>query len=154
MATQTAAGARLYIGGTGALNSESSWVEVAEVVNLGEFGKTYAEVLHNPLGTRETVKHKGSFNLGNLEMQLGRDVSDEGQDDLLAALDDDADYNFKIELDDAPGGSDATPTTWKFKAKVMSFREVIDTVDTIVGARCTLGIVGTSITFDPPSAGT
>jgi len=35
---------------------------IGEVTDLGEFGREYSAVTHNPLGDRRTVKRKGSYN--------------------------------------------------------------------------------------------
>lgn len=138
----TAAGSKLYIGGTGALESEAAWVEVGEIVDFGEFGKQYNLVTHNPIGDRKTYKFKGSYNEGNLAMQLGQDPTDAGQEDLLDALATDFEYNFKVELNDAPDVSGATNTIKTFKGKVMSYTTAIGSVDSIVGSACTIEISG------------
>ena len=138
----TAAGSKLYIGGTGALLSEAAWVEVGEIVDFGEFGKQYNLVTHNPIGDRKTYKFKGSYNEGNLAMQLGQDPEDAGQIAVEAALATDYEYNFKVELNDAPAVSGATNTIKTFKGKVMSYTTAVGSVDSIVGAACTIEISG------------
>lgn len=139
---KTAAGAKLYIGGTGALISESSWVEVGEIVDFGEYGKNYELVTHNPIGSRKTFKFKGSYNEGALALQLGQDASDAGQAALLLALASDSAYNFKVELTDEAETSGATPTTDTFKGMVMSYTTQVGSVNSIVGAACNIEISG------------
>lgn len=139
---KTAAGSKLYIGGTGTLSEESSWVEVGEIVDFGEFGKQYNLVTHNPVGDRATYKFKGSYNEGSLALQLGQDPEDAGQEDLLAALATDFEYNFKVELNDAPNVSGATNTTFTFKGIVMSYTNQVGSVDSIVSSACTIEISG------------
>jgi hypothetical protein len=139
---KTAAGAKLYIGGTGALNSESNWVEVGEIVDFGEYGKSYELVTHNPVGNRKTFKFKGSYNEGALALQLGQDTSDLGQAALLTARDSDSAYNFKVELTDEAETSGATPTTDTFKGMVMNFTTQVGSVNSIVGAACNIEISG------------
>ena len=146
MAAQTAAGTVISIGSTGDLSSESSWTEIGEVVSISEFGRTYAEVTHNPLGHRGTEKFKGSYNDGDITLQLAQDLSDAGQQALLDALDDDAAYNFQVLQNDAGSGD---PTTHVFKARVMSFTHIVDGVDSIVGSSVTLGIVSGSLVTTP-----
>lgn len=138
----TAAGSKLYIGGTGALAEEAAWVEVGEIIDFGEFGKTYNLVTHNPVGDRATYKFKGSYNNGSLALQIGQDPTDAGQEDLLAALETDYEYNFKVELNDAPDVSGATNTTKTFKGVVMSYTDQVGSVDSIVGSACTIEISG------------
>lgn len=139
MAAQTAAGTVISIGSTGDLSSESSWQAIGEVVSISEFGRTYAEVTHNPLGTRGTEKFKGSFNDGDITLQLAQDLADTGQEALLDALESDEAYNFQITQNDAAGPGN--PTTHVFKARVMSFAHNVDGVDSIVSASVTLGII-------------
>ena len=55
-----------------------SFTTIGEVTNLGEFGREYALVTHNPVGSRGTVKKKGSFNEGTMSMTLGLDTDDAG----------------------------------------------------------------------------
>ena len=139
---RTAAGTKLYIGGTGALESESSWVEVGEIVDFGEYGKQYNLVTHNPIGSRKTYKFKGSYNNGQLALSLGQDLEDAGQEAVRDALDSDNQYNFKVEFDDEADTSGATPTTDIFKGVVMSFTTQVGSVDSIVGAACSIEISG------------
>ena len=44
--------------------SALTFTAVGEITDLGEFGREYALVTHNPVGTRGTQKFKGSFNEG------------------------------------------------------------------------------------------
>ena len=52
---------------------------VGEITDLGEFGRDYALVTHNPVGTRGTQKFKASFNEGTMALQLGLDIAHAGQ---------------------------------------------------------------------------
>lgn len=149
MTVRTTAGTRIYIAPPGdlpesPLESPNFWTEIGEVVNFGEFGRTYAEVTHESINNRNVRKFKGTRNDGNIPLQLGRDTSDDGQELLRQALDDDDDWNFKIELDDAPTAG--TPTTLTFLAKVMSYTTNLGGPNQIIGATATLGIQSGSIT--------
>lgn len=149
MGSQTAAGTRIYIGGTGDIASEAAWVEIGEVVNPGTFGRVYQNITHNPIGTRDTEKFKGSRNDGTMTLQLGQDMADAGQDALLDALDSDDAYNIKVEQNDAdtsvsPPGD---PTTHTLKARVMSFEhDFSGGVDSIVGASVGLEVITGTLT--------
>src|SRR3546814_14154410 len=57
-----------------------TFTDIGEVTNLGEFGRAYNLVTHNPLATRKTVTRKGSFNDGTVAMQLARVPSDAGHE--------------------------------------------------------------------------
>jgi hypothetical protein len=137
-----AAGCKLYIGGTGVLTEEASWVEVGEIVDFGELGAEFELITHKPVGTRTTFKFKGAKNEGQMSLQLGQDLEDAGQDDLRDARDSDFAYNFKIEYNDAAAASGSTNTTDTFKAMVMGFKTQIGGVDSIISATSTLEISG------------
>jgi hypothetical protein len=109
-----------------------SYVEIGEVTDLGEFGREFALVTHNPLAERRTVKRKGSFNDGVVTMQMARTPVDAGQDDLLDALDSDDSFAFEVVLQDG--------TKLYFTAQVMSYTTNVGSVDQIVSSSVTLEI--------------
>lgn len=140
MAVQTAAGTTIAISAqtpatfdaAGYIAIDSSFKTIGEVTDAGTHGRTYAEVTHNPIGSRGTMKFKGSFNEGNKTLQLALDYDDEGQALAKTALDDDDDYSFAVTYPD--GSIDY------FQAKVMSFTKTVSTVDSIVTATIELSI--------------
>jgi hypothetical protein len=142
MAVQTAAGTTIGISaatpatfnatGYNALN----FTTIGEVTDGGTHGRVYAEVTHNPIGSRGTQKFKGSFNEGNKTLQLALDVDDAGQVLAKTALNDDDDYSFGVTYPD--GSMDC------FQAKVMSFTKTVSTVDSIVTATIELSITTNS----------
>ena len=150
MAAHTAAGTRIYIGGTGDLETETNWEEIAEVVNIPAFGRAYTEVTHTPLGNRAVQKFKGSFDDGTIDIEMAQDLTDPGQAALWDALDDDTPYNFRITLNDAPEGG--TPTTYTFKARVMSYQSEPGSVDSVVSATAQLGILSGTIEMEAADA--
>lgn len=103
---------------------------IGEVTDLGEFGREYALVTHNPLGSRSTVKRKGSYNEGTITMQLGLDTDDAGQILAKAASQSDNDYYFKITTQNGD--------VYYFPAQVMSFKVGVGGVDQITSATITL----------------
>ena len=105
---------------------------IGEVTDLGEFGREYALVTHNPLGTRGTTKLKGSFNEGSISMQLGLDTDDAGQILAKTASLSDADYSFEIATQNGD--------KYYFQAKVMSFKVGVGSVDQVTGATIALEI--------------
>lgn len=123
-----AAPATFNAAGYGAL----AFVPIGEVTDLGEFGREYALVTHNPVGNRGTVKKKGSFNEGSMTLTLGLDNDDAGQVLAKAASLSDSDYSFEVVL------QDGTPH-W-FRAQVMTFKIGAGGVDDITSATITLEI--------------
>lgn len=103
---------------------------VGEITDLGEFGREYALVTHNPVGTRGTQKFKGSFNEGTMTLSLGLDTDDAGQIIMKAASLSDASYSFCVTTQNGD--------KYFFQAKVMSFKVGVGSVDSITTATCTL----------------
>lgn len=77
-----------------------SYTVVGEVTDVGDFGKTYNIVNHNPLNTRKTEKLKGNYNNGQLALQLAFVEDDAGQVILRNYLDLDTDLSIKITHQD------------------------------------------------------
>jgi hypothetical protein len=105
---------------------------VGEITDLGEFGKEYALVTHNPLADRGTVKRKGSFNNGSIQLALALDNDDTGQAALQTAVDSDDSIALEITLQDG--------TIYYTTAQVMSFRIQVGSVDQITTASVMLEI--------------
>ncbi len=99
---------------------------IGEVTDLGEFGREYNLITHNPLGTRGTTKLKGSFNEGAITMQLGLDTDDAGQILAKAASLSDNDYSFEVATQNGD--------KYYFQAKVMSFKVGVGSVDQVTTA--------------------
>lgn len=140
MGVMTSAGSTLGISTTLPASYDSTgfnaltFTGVGEITDLGEFGKEFNLVNHNPLGNRQTKKFKGSYNNGSLQLQMGRDASDAGQTAMRTALASDNSYSFKVTLQDG--------TKLFFTGKVMSYRTSIGSVDQITGATTTVEIDG------------
>lgn len=107
-----------------------SFTDIAEVVDGGSAGKTFNKVDHASLGAREVLSLKGSYTQGIRTLQLGRDISDAGQDLVLEALDSDNAYSFRITYQN--GDIDYVTAT------VDSYTDDIGTIDTIVGSTVAL----------------
>jgi len=138
MAFDTTAGASLGISATlPATYNEAgyaalTYVNVGEITNIGEFGKEFALVSHNPLATRGTKKSKGSFNNGSLGPALALDESDAGQVLMRAAVDLDNPYAFLITADNGD--------KYYMEGLVMTFKPNFGGVDDIITASTTIEI--------------
>jgi len=113
---------------------------VGEITDLGEFGREYALVTHNPLATRATQKYKGSFNSGSIQLALAYDKADLGQDIMRIAQTSDADYYFEIK--------DQQGNKTYFAGKVMMFKTQVGSVDQITTASATIEITATAAGLD------
>ena len=103
-----------------------TFTEIGEVTDMGEFGKTYNVVTHMRIADRQVVKRKGSYNNGTMALQMARVPSDEGQAILVAAVDSDDSYSFKLELQDG--------SVLYFSAQVTSYPLGVGNVDSITAA--------------------
>lgn len=74
-----------------------TWLNVGKIKNLGEFGKQFEVISNNYLSQRGTEKRKGTWNAGQLSMEVDLN-GDTGQDMCETALDTDADFSFKVTL--------------------------------------------------------
>lgn len=113
-----------------------SYTTVGEVTDLGEFGREYSLVTHNPIDTRGTVKKKGSFNEGAITAQLGLDTDDAGQILMKTASTSDANYSFVVTTQNGD--------KYYFQAQVMSFKVGAGGVDNILSATAQLEITTSS----------
>ena len=127
-ATFNAAGYGLIFPGTPAAGNPV----VGEITDLGEFGREYALVTHNPVGNRSTQKFKGSFNEGTMNVSLALDTDDAGQVIMKAAALSDADHYFEVRTQQGD--------RYYFPAKVMSWKVGVGSVDQITTATATLEI--------------
>lgn len=109
-----------------------TFTEIGEVTDLGEFGREYNLITHNPLKTRSTVKLKGSYNEGSITLGLALDTKDAGQVLAKAASQSDANYYFKLTTQNGD--------VYYFPAQVMSFKVNVSGVDAISSASITLEI--------------
>ncbi len=136
MTVRTSAGTTLKVSSGAPLTFNAAGYEdltftsVGEITDLGEFGREYALVTHNPVGTRGTKKFKGSFNEGTMNLTLGLDTDDAGQILMKAASSSDSPYSFEVTTQNGD--------TYYFQAMVMSFKVGIGSVDSITTASCTL----------------
>lgn len=108
------------------------WVEVAEITDLGEFGREYNQVTHSPLSNRRIVKRKGSFNEGSMTVPMARAASDEGQALMSAASLSDDSYSYCIELQDG--------SRFYFSAQCMSYKTSVGGVDSITARTAQLEV--------------
>lgn len=142
MAVRSSAGTTIHLSaGTPATFDSTgyaalTYTAVGEVTDLGEFGREYNLITHNPIGSRGTVKLKGSFNEGSITMQLGLDTDDAGQILAKTASTSDADYSFKITTQNGD--------VYYFQAKVMSFKVNVGSVDTVTSASIMLELTTNS----------
>lgn len=110
-----------------------TFTAIGEITSVdGDVGRVYNLVTHNPLATRATVKYKGSYNSGSMTLPVAIDRADAGQVIAQAALLSDANYSFKMTLQDG--------SVIYCQGKVMSFPLNAGGVDSITSGTITVEI--------------
>jgi hypothetical protein len=147
----TSAGSRLYISSTlpatytKAGFEALTWTEVGEVTEIPAFGKVFNIVTFNPLGDRQTIKRKGSYDNGELDVPYAYDVNDDaGQVIMSAAVESDNSYAFKVDIKEDP-----VLKSVYFTAQVTSQPITLGGVDSIVMMNSTLAIDDDVLVEDP-----
>lgn len=142
MAVRTSAGSAIYTSASLPATYDSTgyaaltYTAVGEVTDLGEFGREYALVTHNPVGNRATQKFKGSFNEGTMTLSIGLDTDDAGQVLMKAAALSDNSYSFKVVTQNGD--------VYYFPGKVMSWKVGVGGVDQITTATATIELTTSS----------
>lgn len=111
-----------------------SYTAIAEVTDMGQVGKVYTKVTHNPVADRKTYKFRGSYDNGTIALKMARAFSDGGQTLLVAAAASDTAYSYKIQLQ-------GSGTILYFTALALSLVTVVSTVNTITAADMNLELV-------------
>ena len=112
-----------------------TFVDVAEVTDLGEFGAVYNKVDHAALERRNIVKRKSMVDYGSVSVQLGRDPSDAGQQLLIDGADGsarDSIFSISVTLQDG--------SISYFTSQIYSYTTNVGAGDQIVGSTVQLEI--------------
>jgi hypothetical protein len=142
MTIQSAAGASIGISAAAPATYNVAGYEaltyttIGEVTDLGEFGREYNLITHNPIDTRATKKLKGSYNEGQISLTVAFDPADAGQILAKTASTSDNDHYFRITLQNG--------VKYYFPAKVMNFKIGVGSVDNVVTATIPLEITSSS----------
>lgn len=107
-----------------------TFVPIGEITDISDFGREFELITHKPLASRGTVKKKGGFNEGSIDLKLGLNTDDAGTILAKAAALTDADYSFKV--------THPTGDTYYFRALVMSFKVGTGNSSNVVSATCKL----------------
>jgi len=110
----------------------SDWITVAQVVDAGEGGKAWNSTDHSPLETAEVETLKTTFSQGNRDIQLGRDLSNDGQAALIEYNDIYTAVSFELTYQNG--------NITYFTAKVLSFTEADGTAESVVSSTVSASI--------------
>lgn len=148
MTINTTAKSRVFIGSTSnndiALLDDFeavTWVEIKEVENLGEAGPEASVQTFLSLADGYVRKLKGSIDSGTIELIVGRDPVDPGQNKAREAVADWNKYPIKVVLNDKPTPT-GTDTVFYFRAVVASARNDLGDADNITRTTISLAIDG------------
>jgi hypothetical protein len=116
--------------------SPTTFVDIGEISDLGEFGRVYNVVKYNTIANRATTKRKGSYDEGTMSLKVGLDNDDAGQTLAKTASESDNDYTFRLTIQDG--------TKYYFQAQVSSFKITAGNVDSITEAMISLELTSDS----------
>lgn len=142
----TATGAKIYIGpqvpasaDTVAEFSALAYIEIGLVESLGEYGDESSAVNFASLNDGRQRKAKGIRDAGSLAITCAHDVTDPGQQAMIAAEATNLKYAFKVELPD-PQTEGGTGTTQYFRGLVMSKRLNVGSADNVIRQSFNTGV--------------
>ena len=153
MTVNAAGGSKFYIGTTQAAASQAefeadTYTEVGEVENLGEFGDQANIITFASLADTRVRKFKGARDAGTMDVVVGDDPLNAGQDAMVAAEGQPNDYNFKVELND-PTSLSGTPSVFYFRGKVLSKRMNVGDVNNVVRRTFQVGVNSAIVEINP-----
>lgn len=156
MAVQTTSGAKFYIGSSVApatldqagYELDSSYVLVGEIEDLGELGDESSAVTFAAIGDGRIRKAKGARDAGQMDLVIGSDPLDAGQEALRDAEETNFNYNFKVEVPNAPDATYSNGFRY-FRGLVMSQREAYGTNDNIMRMNVSIGVNTPVVYVDP-----
>lgn len=117
------------------------WTEIKEVEDLGEAGPEGSIQTFLSMADGYVRKLKGSIDAGTIELVVGRDPTDPGQNLARAAAGDWFKYPIKVTLNDKPTPT-GIDTVFYFRAIVGSARNNFGNADNITRTTFNLAIDG------------
>lgn len=143
----TTLGSKIYISDGSVTNATDTqaeyealtWIEIAGVAEIPEFGDASESVNYDVIGEGRRRKQKGIRDAGDVALRMAFDSSDTGQQEIILAEASSLNWAFKVELDDAITVS-GTNTTFYFRGKVMGKRGRLGTASNVVERLSTIAI--------------
>lgn len=112
--------------------------EIGLIEQMGEFGRIFERVTFQAVADGRTIKLKGAFDDGAMQLVVAFDLSDSGQAALKSYADasDQNTYPFKMTF----VGADSNYDTVYFGAKVMSYKVQPGNANAVIRAMISLEI--------------
>jgi hypothetical protein len=134
-----------------------TYAAIDSIAEVGSFRESFEILKNDPLGACDRIfkRKTRKRDSGTLEVIIGFDSADAGQNALRSAFSDDSNeamaqgYNFRLQLNDAP--TSGTPTTIYFTALVAVRETEIGESSSVVRQRFRLEITSNIFTL-PASA--
>jgi hypothetical protein len=147
MSINATAKAKIFVGSPSATISEladfeaDTYIEIKEVEDLGSWGAEAKEISFISLADSHVRRRAGSIDSGKVALVAARDPLDAGQQILAQNIGSHLPFAFKVELNDAPNDA-GLPTTFYFRAVIMSAQNKFGKADDLTMTDFTLGIDG------------
>lgn len=152
---RTASGAKLFIGSSRNIDTRvvegerpeediiadfetEDWIEVGTIEDFGEGGDESADVTFTAVGDSRVRHLKGARDAGTRTFVVGDDPFDPGQQQMTAAEKTKFNYNFKIEIPNAPDENYRNGVEY-FRGPVMSRRRSLGTNDNVIRRNFVVG---------------
>lgn len=150
MSINATAKAKIYIGHPSATISTveafeaDTYTQVKEVEDLGSWGAEAKEISFISLADSHVRRRAGSIDSGKVALVAARDPLDPGQQIIAQNVGNHLPFAFKVELNDAPNEA-GLPTTFYFRAVIMSAQNKFGKADDLTMTEFNLGIDGAII---------
>jgi len=134
----TSAGTEIYISSevpdtiTGPDFRFLDYKRVGEVTDVSEFGKSTEVLTYHAVGSDAPVRVKGKESFDGFTMQMANVRSDQGQAELIAALQSKQNYSFRLLVPE--------PDTYYFTALVVDYKVNIGSADQINSVAVTFAV--------------
>lgn len=125
------------------------WVEIDGWSQKGEYGDAATLITQAIINRGRDAKQKGTNNSGQMQNVFVELSEDPGQQAMLAAQVTKNNYAIKVESNDAPPGSGATPTTDYFIGLVMNWNKAGGDANTFKLINSTIEINSNIVSVPP-----
>lgn len=114
------------------------YTEVGMIESIGEFGPNYNIGSYTPIGTGVACKYMGSADYGEISLTIAKTTTDSGLQALLAHVGNVKSRAFRITLNNAGSGQNASGTNYYFPGLTKSATVNIGTGDDVVRVNVTV----------------
>lgn len=106
--------------------------EIGEVTDISEFGKQVDTLSYREMRSDRTIKVKGNYDLPNMNITVARIPTNEGQSELVSALQNKQNYSFRLFVPE--------PDTYYFTGQILNYTTQVGGPNQIVSAVVTVAM--------------